>query len=136
MSEQNLSVIHHVYEAMNAGDVDRALEVTHPEFEMDWTNSIGPQRGIYRGRDRALELWRSFQEAFEGLSWHPLEMIELDTSRVLVVNRVRMRGRGSGVGVDATGAQLWTFSDGLARRVKLYQSKQEALEAVGRGDGP
>jgi hypothetical protein len=33
--------------------------------------------------------------------------------------------------VDATGVQLWTISDGKAQSVKLYQSKDDALEAVG-----
>ena len=55
----------------------------------------------------------------------------MDEARVVVVNRVRGRGRGSGVEVDATGAQLWTITGGKVRSVKLYQSKAEALEAVG-----
>jgi hypothetical protein len=42
-----------------------------------------------------------------------------------------MRGRGSGVQVDATAAQIWTITDGKARRIKLFQSKAEALEAAG-----
>jgi len=41
------------------------------------------------------------------------------------------RGRGSGVEVEATGAQVWTIRDGKFQRAKLYQSKAEALEAVG-----
>ena len=49
---------------------------------------------------------------------------------MIVVNRVRMRGRGSGVEVEATGAQVWTIRDGKFQRAKLYQSKAEALEAV------
>jgi hypothetical protein len=42
-----------------------------------------------------------------------------------------MRGRGSGVEVDAVGAQLWTIRNGKVRSVKLYQSKADALEAAG-----
>lgn len=49
---------------------------------------------------------------------------------LIVVNHIRMRGRGSGVEVDAVGAQLWTIADGEVQGVKLYQSKAEALEAV------
>ena len=55
----------------------------------------------------------------------------MDDTRVVVVNHVRMRGRGSGVDVDATGVQLWTIKAGEAQRVKLYQSKADALEAAG-----
>ncbi len=70
-------------------------------------------------------------EAWENVRWEPEEIIDLDDARVLVVNHVRMRGRASGVAVDATGVQLWTIKDGEATSVKLYQSKSDALEAVG-----
>jgi hypothetical protein len=63
--------------------------------------------------------------------WDPEEIIEVDETRLIVLNHVRMRGRGSGVQVDAIAAQLWTITDGKARRVKLFQSKSEALEAAG-----
>lgn len=70
-------------------------------------------------------------EAWENVRWEPEEIIDLDDARVLVVSHVRMRGRASGVAVDATGVQLWTIKDGEATSVKLYQSKSDALEAVG-----
>jgi hypothetical protein len=41
-----------------------------------------------------------------------------------------VRGKGSGVEVDATGAQIWTLREGVGRRLTLYQSKAEALEAT------
>ncbi len=65
------------------------------------------------------------------MRWDPEEVIEVDESRLIVVNHVRMRGRGSGVEVDAKAAQLWTLRAGRAKRIKLYQSKAEALEAAG-----
>ena len=78
-----------------------------------------------------LELWTSFLDAWESVRWDPEEIIEVDETRLIVLNHVRMRGRGSGVQVDATAAQLWTLTDGKARRIKLFQSKAEALEAAG-----
>ena len=78
-----------------------------------------------------MELWKSFLEAWDEIQWEPQEIIELDEARLILVDHVRMRGRGSGVQVEATGVQLWTITDGKARSVKLYQSKREALEAAG-----
>ena len=97
---------------------------------MDWTNSIGPLKGVYRGRRGC---WNSdiLPHAWESVRWDPEEIIEVDETRLIVLNHVRMRGRGSGVQVDATAAQLWTITDGKARRIKLFQSKAEALEAAG-----
>jgi ketosteroid isomerase-like protein len=76
-------------------------------------------------------LARSLPRGVGGVPVGPEEIIEVDEARVVVVNRVRGRGRGSGVEVDATGAQLWTITGGEIRSVKLYQSKADALEAVG-----
>ena len=92
---------------------------------------MGPDKGVYRGREQVREVWASFVEAFESLRWDPEEFIEVDESRLIVVNHTRMRGRGSGVEVAAVGAQLWTISDGRAQSFKLYQSKRDALEAAG-----
>jgi ketosteroid isomerase-like protein len=131
MSQDNVEMVHRAIDFFNRGDIDQALVETHDEFEMDWSNSIGPLKGVYRGRQQVNELWTTFFEAWREVRWDPEEIIDVDETRVILVNHVRMRGRGSGVEVDATGVQLWTFSDGKAQSVKLYQSKDDALEAVG-----
>ena len=131
MSQENVEVVHRVFDSINRGDVDGALEAAADDIEMDWSNSIGPAKGIYRGIEQVRKVWTSFVEAFDELRWDPREIIEVDECRVIVVNHVWMRGRGSGVEVDAVGAQLWTISEGKGRIVKLYQSKADALEAAG-----
>lgn len=98
---------------------------------MDWTNSIGPIGGAYRGRDEVRAVWISYIEAFESVRWKPEEIIVVDDSRLVVTTRVSVRGLGSGVAVEAGGAQVWRFSKGTAVSAKLYQSKAEALEAAG-----
>lgn len=61
--------------------------------------------------------------------WEPLEVLEVDDSRVIAVNRVHMRGPG--VYVEDTDAQLWELRNGKAAGITLYRSKEEALEAAG-----
>jgi ketosteroid isomerase-like protein len=131
MSQENVELVRRVNDLFNAKEVEQALDLVGNDFEMDWTNSIGPLKGVYRGRRGVVELWTSFLDAWESVRWDPQEIIEVDEGQLIVINHVRMRGRGSGAEVDATAAQLWTFTDGEARRIKLYQSKAEALEAAG-----
>jgi hypothetical protein len=131
MSEKNVELVRGTIDLFNAREIDQALDGVPDDFEMDWSNSIGPLKGIYRGRQEVMRLWTSFLDAWDEVQWDPEEVIEVDETRVVVVNHVHMRGRGSGVDVDAIGVQLWTFKAGEAQRVKLYQSKAEALEAVG-----
>ena len=131
MSQENVKLARRTVDLVNRQELDRALEATHDDIVWDWSNSIGPLSGVYRGRQQVRQLFSSFLEAWREVRWETLEIIDVDETRVILVNRVRMRGRGSGVEVAATGVQLWTITEGKGKSVKLYQSKEEALEAVG-----
>jgi ketosteroid isomerase-like protein len=131
VSEKNAELVRRVYDLLMEGGVDAALELAADDCVWDWSNSIGPAKGIYRGKEQVREFSASFVEAFDEVLWDPVEIVEVDDSRVIVVNHIRMRGRGSGVEVEAVGAQLWTITDRRVSSVKLFQSKAGALEAVG-----
>jgi ketosteroid isomerase-like protein len=131
MSRENVEVVRRILDAINRGDVDAAIESASEDFEADWSNSRGLLSGIHRGRDEARESLKAFLEPWESLRWEPEELIELEDDRVLTVSHIRMRGRGSGVEVSASGASIWTIRHGKAAAMKLYQSKAEALEAAG-----
>jgi ketosteroid isomerase-like protein len=130
MVQENVELVRRAVDLFNRKEIDQALTAMDENFEMDWSNSIGPLRGVYRGRKAVAELFQSFIEAWDEVRWDPQEFVEVDEARVIVVNRVRMRGKRSGVAVEATGVQMWTIVDGKGRKVKLYQTKAEALEAA------
>ena len=50
VSKQDVDVVRRALDAWNSGDLDRGLEVLHPDGEVDWSESRGLERGIYRGR--------------------------------------------------------------------------------------
>lgn len=114
----------------NTGRLEDALEHLADDVVMDWANSMGPLKGVYRGRDEVLAFWRSFFEAWEEITFEIEELLDLGDGHVLSVHRLRMRGRGSGVDVTAAGVQRWIIRDGLGHRVTLYQSKADALAAA------
>jgi ketosteroid isomerase-like protein len=130
MTQENVALVRRTIVFFNRREIARALDATTDDFEIDWSNSIGPLRGVYQGRKEVLRFWESFLEAWKEVRWDLREIIEVDEARVVVVNHVRMRGGGSGVDVEATSAQMWTIKEGKGHRVKLYQSKAEALEAA------
>ena len=131
MSEENVKLVRRTIELWNCRDVDAALDIAADDIAMDWSNSIGPAKGVHRGKEGVRKFWTSFLEAFEAMHWDERETIELDSSQVLVVTHFQARGRGSGIEVDASGAQLWTVREGKVHNVKLFQSKADALEAAG-----
>ena len=127
---ENVEVVNRVVDALNRADIDAVAESVSQDFELDFSNSRGPMSGIYRGPDGIREFVRSFFEPWASIEFKPEEVIELVDGRVLGVAQVRAKGHGSGVAVSAKGANVWTIRSGKVAAVKLYQSKEEALEAA------
>jgi uncharacterized protein len=114
------------YQAFSRGEFEAVVDLLHPDVE--WVpppSSLDPRP--LRGREAVREyLSPNF---FEDQSAEPLEIVE-DGNRVLVVARVRARGRGSGIEIDQTVYHLFTIVDGLAVRFSSYVDRGEALAAL------
>ena len=130
MSEK-ADAVRRVVDAINRVDLDAFADAVSEDFEIDFSNSRSPMSGVYRGQDQAREFLRSFLEPWETLEFATKELIDLPDGRVLQVGGLWSRGDGSGVEVEASGATVWTIRDGVVAAVKLFQSKEEALEAAG-----
>src|SRR5262245_32061545 len=102
MSEENVETIRAVFEAINQGDLDAAIAYLPSDFVADWSASLAPESGLYRGRD---EVRRAFAWTTE--SWSEVEYFEdeiIDAGdQVVRVGGVRARGKGSGADVTAKG---------------------------------
>jgi ketosteroid isomerase-like protein len=130
MSQRNVETVRAIWDAINRGDFDDAVRHLPDDFVADWSASESPESAVYRGR---AEIRRAFEEASE--SWSEADYFEDEVidagDRVIRVGGLRARGRGSGAEVVAHGTQVWAFSGGTPVSVRLYQSKEEGLEAVG-----
>ena len=114
------------YAAFSRGEVEAVMDLLHPDVE--WvppTSSLDPQP--LRGRDAVRRyLAPNF---FESQSAEPIEVLE-EGDRVLVIARVRARGRESGVELDQTAYHLWTVAEGRAVRFAAFVDRDEALAAL------
>jgi ketosteroid isomerase-like protein len=128
MSQENVEIVRAAYDAYNRGDLDAALKDAAPEFELDWTRAVGPQRGVYR-LDQIRAFLVDFLEAFESTRVEPDEFVEAE-DQVVVPQTGYIRGR-DGIEVTARVALVWIIRDGAIVRICLYQQKHEALEAAG-----
>jgi ketosteroid isomerase-like protein len=133
MSRENVEVVRRLYGALSRQDIEAALDECDDAMEHDWSRSVGPFKGIYRGRDEIRALWISFQEAVDDAAFELEEVIDVEP-HVIAVVAVRIRGRGSGIEVVGVGAHVWTLDDGKASGFRLFQDKDDALEAVGLGE--
>ncbi|MFL5406329.1 MAG: nuclear transport factor 2 family protein [Myxococcales bacterium] len=109
------------------GDRQNLLACADRDMEFDWSDSRSPFRGTYLGHLGLMRLWVEMWEAWDEISIEIQEAIECPDGRLVTVNLVRARGKGSGVATEARGAILWTVSGGKIQRAKLFQEKEQAL---------
>jgi ketosteroid isomerase-like protein len=129
MSEENVEIVRRGIEALNRRDVSAARAVWRSDAEIDWSRSKGPLKGVYRGRGEVA----SFQNEF----WSTFEKVEVEAhgftqagSDVVVPNTAHMRGR-EGVEVIARSTFVFTVENGQITRLRMFQGRAEALQAVG-----
>jgi hypothetical protein len=115
--------------------MEEALRWAHPEIALDWSRSRGPYQGIYKGHEGAGEFVSEAITVFRDVEYFTEEWIPAG-KRLVRVGGIRGVGRGSGVEISGRGAQIFEFADGLVKRVTLFQSRDEALAAVGRKPAP
>lgn len=132
MSQKNVEHVRQGYEALEKGDMDRMLEALDSDIEWDYSRSSFPEAGVYHGRDGVREWFRGLGEAFANLHWEVREITDLGGDQVLGIIRVQGQGQYSEIEVDYIFATVSTLRDGKVSRVDRYDTRAEALEAVGR----
>ena len=130
MSE-NVQIVRRYLARINERDFDAALADVAAGAELDWSASEGPQSGVYRGPEEWRKWITGWLEAWTDLRLDVTEVIDVPPDTVVAVGPTRMRGRTSGVEVAVFGAVVWTLRDGQVTAATMYQTRDQALKAVG-----
>lgn len=118
-------------EATNERDVQRAMSLYADDVELVVDPEAFLEGGTFRG-DEAVGRWfANWLTSFE-----PGYRFEIEEARdlgdvVFLVAAHHGRGRVSGIRVDGRTAYLYTVRDGKVRRVELYATREEPLDAAG-----
>lgn len=131
MSQENVERVREVVEAMNARDMETALNLVHPDIEWQ-TLDVFPDAGTYRGPEGVLAFFQTWLDTFSDFRLHLENCVAVDEHRVLNTLRVSGKGAGSGVEVESPQFfQLIELRDGLLFRCRMFPYESEALEAAG-----
>jgi ketosteroid isomerase-like protein len=132
MSRENVEVVRQVYEA--AARRDSAATLALYDSEVEWDASRHPLGGltarVVHGIDGLQSWFREWFAAWEGLEDRYDELIDAG-QRVISVGSIRAQGRSSGVEVEMHAASVWTIREGRIVHVVWFETRAEALEAVG-----
>jgi ketosteroid isomerase-like protein len=128
MGETDVDTLRRSYEALNEGDVDRALEAL--DADAVWRESPElPGGDEFHGRESLREFlsdflseWREFHQEIE-------DLVVAD-DRVAVLIHLTAVGRGSGIEADTRYAHVWTMRGGKGVMVEAYRDPEAALSQL------
>jgi ketosteroid isomerase-like protein len=127
----NVEVARWMYDGWGRGDYSSA-EWAHPEIE--YVIADGPCPGRWIGLAGMAEECRDFLSAWEEHFIVAEEYLELDSERVLVLDRRSGRGKSSGVELAemrSKGAALIHVRDGKVTRLAVYWVREHVLTDLG-----
>ena len=131
VSEDRQTLIASMLDALNGRDPDAMRELVHPDYEFR-ARFAALEGRVYRGPAGFHDYFRDIDDGFEDLRWELVETVQPpDEAKLFAAFRFTARGRGSGIPIDMSVHQVWTFRDGFAWRNVSYASEAEALDAAG-----
>ncbi|HEV2924882.1 MAG TPA: nuclear transport factor 2 family protein [Solirubrobacteraceae bacterium] len=131
MARDKVDVARRANDAYNRRDVDGLFaELATPDFQYYPAIVRALDGGGYRGRDGVERFAVDTRENWEELQTIAEEFRDLG-DRVLVLGRMKGRGKSSGVPVDQPFANILDFRDDRIWRSRVYLDHAEGLRAAG-----
>lgn len=131
MASANVELVRSIYATWERGDFSSAWWA-HPDIEVIVAD--GPSPGTWRGLAGLAEAWREWTDAWADFHAEPVEIRELDATRVLVVIRRTGRGKTSGLDLQQLrmeGAGVAEIHDGRVIRFVNYFDRAHAFADLG-----
>jgi len=126
MSE-NLDLVRSIYADWERGDFTRT---DWADREIEVVVADGPEPDSRTGV--AARTWvEGYVNVWDSLRFEISDYRELDGGRVLVLFRIRARGKGSGVEVDQHRASVFHIEGGSVTRMLTYWDRDRALADLG-----
>ena len=130
MSQENVEIVRAAIDAVARQDVARLIELADPEVE--WHSFLAQlgEGGVYHGHDGLRRYVEDLNEAWEFLRTDVDDFLAVGTV-VVVVGRLRYRGKGSGVETESAAGYVTRFRDGRLVYMRAFRDPEEALMVLG-----
>ena len=131
MESRAASLIREAYEAVNAGRIGEWAAANLPS-DFDLVPLAPVAGGSFTGPEGVARFFADALEAWETMRIDVSELVEFD-GRVVVLGRIRNRGRGSGMELDVVMAHVWTVENDVPVRAEMIGDRDEALRRGSEG---
>ncbi len=131
MSQENVEIVRGAWEAAERHDNAAVFGLYDADVEIQGLHGLGDR--VYRGLGGVREFWRDWSTAWSEFGSDVEEWIDAG-DEVIAVMHLWGRGRGSGVAVEGRQSHVWTVRGGKMLRLRVYDTRDEALKAAGLED--
>jgi ketosteroid isomerase-like protein len=129
MSRERVETLRVIYDEWAKGNMTSGLDLYDADIVFT-TPKLTPDGGRYVGLEEVQDWVRRWMRAWNGLTMTAEEFIDAGDTVVVAV-RQRGVGKESGVPLENSYFQVWTFRGRAVIRVEETQDRAEALEAAG-----
>jgi uncharacterized protein len=135
MSQENVEAFNRAVAAYNCRDIDAFLEQFDPEAEWHSLTQVmfGGEHAVYQGHRGIREGVREIDEVLEDMQVDCLEIRDLGEA-ILVIGRVRGRGKASGIDIESPIHWVVEFADGRVVQMRDYLDFASAINAAGQSE--
>jgi ketosteroid isomerase-like protein len=122
----NEEVIRDAYDAWTRWDVERIVELVHPDSVARPILGANLGSNVYVGREGARRWFQDLHEEWETFETDVVS-IEERGDRALCTFRIHARGRASGVVIEGELYHLIELRDGLIIRLDAFREREDAV---------
>ena len=130
MAPDNVELVRRLIVAFNDRDLEGLLAGLAADVELHPLRAQLEGKS-YRGHEGARQMLADFDEDWESLRMEVDRIHEADGDEVVLLVRMRGRGRASGVDLEVPMGFVWRFSNGKAIFGKTFSDPADALRAAG-----
>jgi ketosteroid isomerase-like protein len=135
MSQENVETLRRLFEALSEGEVSVWFEGADTDIRVHPRPAEPDAAREYRGLDGLMDYLVNWFGQWDSYESEPLEIIDAG-EHVLVVARERGRVESSGIEVVEDFCHSFILRDGKVTEWNMYDSRAEALAAVGLQEQP
>ena len=132
MAEELIPAVRRVYDAFSRWDVDALAHSVAHDFELNLPDTV-PFGGTRHGNDGLEAFATVFGDYIDGPWADPDEYVDAGDGLV-VLGRLRGKGKQTGKSFEVPFAHVWTFSDGAPSRCRAYFDTAPITAAIETAD--
>jgi ketosteroid isomerase-like protein len=130
MSESSVDTVRRLFERLDEGGVEAAIELMSEDFVSEVPPSMSAEPDVYKGHDGARRYFAGFDDLIDDVRFEPLDFVDHGEA-VIVWMRFSGRGSASGIEVELHAAVISWVRDGKVTCMAPYPDMDSARQALG-----